>query len=79
MLIFRNDAYGVGSAHNIHTAQSVSVPYVPGPEEFSKDWSQKLAFSAAIVCMKVDYGFRMHGIEALFQIQVGPTSPKQSR
>ena len=30
--------------------------------------SQKLAFSAAIVCMKVDYSLRMHQIEALLQI-----------
>ena len=36
-------------------------------------WSQKLAFSAAIVCRKVDYCLRMHRIEALFQIYVGPT------
>jgi len=31
-------------------------------------WSQELAFSPAIVCMKVDYSLRMHHKEALFQI-----------
>jgi len=31
-------------------------------------WSQKLAFSAAIICLKAESYFRMHWIEALFQI-----------
>ena len=30
--------------------------------------SKKLAFSAAVVCMKVDYGLRMHQMEGTFRI-----------
>jgi len=49
------------STENLHWFEKYrTVPIPP--------WSQKLAFSAAIVCMKVEFCCRMHRIEAVFQI-----------
>ena len=48
-------------------------------ERFTKRLITKACVQCAIVCMRVDCSCRMHQIEALCQISVGPTSPEQSR